>query len=126
MGPLEPINFANIVSDNIMSPHWECQLPEDVIRDGLSHVTPPPDSPSPPFSFVDGVVRKVSSGPVPSRSRLVSFIVLVSCGSEGVRVVSCGLRPERGSESVHDPATPQTLLSSSAGGVARTRKRESF
>lgn len=39
MGALEPINFTNIVSDNIMSPHWECQLPEDVIRDGLSHVT---------------------------------------------------------------------------------------
>lgn len=41
MGALEPINFTNIVSDNIMSPHWECQLPEDVTRDGLSHVTPP-------------------------------------------------------------------------------------
>lgn len=94
MGALEPINFTNIVSDNIMSPHWECQLPEDVIRDGLSHVTPPPNSPSPPFSFVDGVVRKVSSGPVPSRSRLVSFIFHVSCGSEGVRMVSCGLLPE--------------------------------
>lgn len=94
MGALEPINFTNIVSDNIMSPHWECQLPEDLIRDGLSHVTPPPNSPSPPFSFVDGSVSKVSSGPVPSHSRLVSFIFHVSCGSEGIRMVSCGLLPE--------------------------------